>query len=100
MLQIAGIKLKILLAEATNDVGTNSTLLLAHDDSSVQNDVWYLDLGASNHMREKKELFMELAEKVHESVSLGDSSKLLVEGKGKIKIYQKNDKPEYIFDVY
>ena len=43
---------------------------------------------------------MKLAEGVHESVSLRDSSKLPVEGKGKIKIYQKNGRPEYIFDVY
>ena len=48
----------------------------------------------------KKELFMELAERVHGSVSLGDSSKLPVEDRRKIKIYQKDDKPEYIFDVY
>ena len=51
-------------------------------------------------MCRKKELFMELVEGVHRSVSLEDSSKLSVEGKGKIKIYQKDDKPEYIFDVY
>ena len=81
-------------------MGNNSTLLLAHDDSSDQNDVWYLDSSASNHMCGKKELFMELAEGVHGSVSLGDSSKLSVEGRGKIKIYQKDGKPEYIFDVY
>jgi len=31
---------------------------------------------------------------------LGDSSKLPVQGKGKIKIYQKDGKPEYIFDIY
>ncbi|XP_020272035.1 uncharacterized protein LOC109847202 [Asparagus officinalis] len=75
------------LAEATNDVGNNSTLLLANDDSSVENDAWYLDSGASYHMCGKKKLFMELAEGVHGSVSLKDSSKLSVEGKGKIKIY-------------
>jgi len=67
-------------------VGNNSTIFLAHDDSSVQNDVWYLDSGASNHMYRKKALFMKLAEGVHESVSLGDSSKLSIEGKRKIKI--------------
>ena len=38
------------LVEATNDVGNNSTLLLTHDDSSVQNGVWYFDSGASNDM--------------------------------------------------
>ena len=43
---------------------------------------------------------MELAEGVYGNVSLGDSSKLPVKGKGKIKIYQKDDKFKYIFDVY
>jgi len=33
-------------------------------------------------------------------VSLGDFSKLPVEDKGKIKIYQKDNKPEYISDAY
>ena len=87
------------LAEATNNMGSNSTLLLVHDDSSDQKDVWYLNSGASNHMCGKKELFMELAEGVHGSVSLGDSSKLLIEARGKIKIYQKDDKPEYILSL-
>ena len=49
---------------------------------------------------ERKKPFMKLAEGVHESVSLGDSSKLPIEGKRKIKIYQKDGKPEYILDVY
>ena len=43
---------------------------------------------------------MKLTEGVHGSVSLGDFSKLPVEGKGKIKIYQKDNKPEYISDAY
>ena len=34
------------------------------------------------------------------TVSVRDSSKLSVEGKEKIKIYQKDEKPEYIFNVY
>jgi len=59
-------------------------------NQSVENDVWFLYSGASNHMCGKKELFMKIAERVHESVSLGDFSKLPIEGKGKIKIYQKD----------
>jgi hypothetical protein len=33
-------------------------------------------------------------------VNLGDSSKLSIEGKGKIKIYQNDGKKGYISDVY
>ena len=48
--------------------------------------------GRKNYSWNSQKEFME--------VSLGDSSKPPVEGKGKIKIYQKDGKPEYIFDVY
>jgi hypothetical protein len=48
----------------------------------------------------RRELFVELIEGVHRNVNLGNSSKLLVEGKGKIKIYQKNGKKRYISDLY
>jgi hypothetical protein len=74
------------VAEAINEVCSDSTLLLAHDDSNSIDEVWYLDSGASNHMCGKKDLYVELTERVHGNVNLGDSSKLSVEGKGKIKI--------------
>ena len=48
----------------------------------------------------KKELFVELTEEVHKKVNLGDSSKLSVEGKWKVKIYQKDGKNAYISYVY
>ena len=48
----------------------------------------------------EKDFFEELAEDVSGKVSLGDSSKLLVRGKGHIKIYQKDGMPAYISNVY
>ncbi|CAL9028348.1 unnamed protein product [Prunus brigantina] len=48
----------------------------------------------------RREFFVELNEEVHGDVSLGDSSKLSVEGKGRIKIFRNNGKEEYISDVY
>ncbi|XP_062170988.1 uncharacterized protein LOC133876757 [Alnus glutinosa] len=65
-----------------------------------RDEVWYLDSGASNHMCGKKDLFVELTERVHENVNLGDSSKLSVESKGKIKICQNDGKKGYISNVY
>ncbi|KAA8528955.1 hypothetical protein F0562_033558 [Nyssa sinensis] len=88
------------IVETTNDEGNDTILLLTHDESGAQHEAWYLDSGASNHIYGKKDLFMELIEGVHGNMSLGDSSKLLVEGKGKTKIYQKDGKKEYIYDVY
>jgi len=43
---------------------------------------------------------MKLAKESQESVILRDSLKLPVEGRGKIKIYRKDGKLEYISDVY
>jgi hypothetical protein len=48
----------------------------------------------------RKETFVELKEGVFGNVSLGDSSKLAVEGRGKVRIFQKNGKEEFISDVY
>lgn len=86
--------------EATNNESNEPTLLLVHNEAGGQGDVWYLDSGASNHMCGRREFFVELNEEVHGDVSLGDSSKLSVEGKGRIKIFQNNGKEEYISDVY
>ncbi|XXG89956.1 hypothetical protein AAC387_Pa12g1836 [Persea americana] len=87
-------------AEARDGEKEVSTVLLAQEEGYGQENVWYLDSGASNHMCGKKELFEELAEDVHGKVSLGDSTQLPVQGKGNIKIYQKDDVPAYISNVY
>ena len=77
----------------------NSTLLLAHNDSSGQHDVWYLDFGASNHMCGRKETSVELKEGVCENVSLGDSSKLAVEGRRKVRIQKMARKNSFMMFI-
>ena len=47
-----------------------------------------------------KETFVQLNEEVCGNMSLRDSSKLAIEGRGKVRIVQKNGKEEFIFDVY
>ncbi|KAM1936926.1 hypothetical protein ACFX15_014142 [Malus domestica] len=71
------------MAKSSGNVGEELTVLLAHHDSSSQQDVWYLDFDGP-----------------YGSVSLGDSSKLPVEGKGNIKIIQNDGREEYISDTY
>ena len=61
--------------------------------------MWYLDSGASNHMSGKKELFVELVEGFQGDVRLGDSSKLPIKGKGKIRICQRNGVLQFISNV-
>lgn len=80
------------VTEAINNASSDTTLLLAHDDPSSQCDAWCLDSSVSNHMYGKRDLFVELIEGVRGNMDLGDLSKLPIEGKGKIEIYQKDGK--------
>ncbi|CAO2836221.1 unnamed protein product [Amaranthus hypochondriacus] len=88
------------LAELSKNNEESPTLLLAHEEASNQQDMWFFDSGASNHMCGRREYFIDLDDKVQGNVSLGDSSKLQVKGKGKIRIFQKNGNEEYISNVY
>jgi hypothetical protein len=54
--------------------------------------VWYLNIGASNHMTDHKHLFAEMTE-LGGTVSFGDASKVEVKGKGKVKQCQRNFGP-------
>jgi gag-polypeptide of LTR copia-type/Zinc knuckle len=69
-------------AEASTQ--NDPTLLLARNEAEEQNDMWFFDSGASNHICGKKELFLDI-EEIKGNVSLGDSTKLDVQGKGTIK---------------
>jgi hypothetical protein len=53
----------------------NPTLLLARNNVEKQNDMWFLDSGASNHMCGKNDLFLDM-EGIKRNVSLDDSIKL------------------------
>ncbi|XP_077221918.1 uncharacterized protein LOC143855721 [Tasmannia lanceolata] len=48
-------------------------LLLSCDGDTGNQDAWYLDTGASNHMCGRKELFVELDESLRGQVSFGDN---------------------------
>ncbi|CAL5332754.1 unnamed protein product [Camellia sinensis] len=85
--------------EETNKVGP-TVLFVHHGDTENQNNVWYLDSGASNLMCGKRELFVELDETVQAQVPFGDSSKTLVKGRGNILIKLKNGDHDYISNVY
>lgn len=50
-----------------------------------EDNVWYLDNRASNHMCGKREYFTKLDEKITGKGRFGDDSRINIEGKGSIR---------------
>ncbi|KAH9667537.1 hypothetical protein KPL70_021079 [Citrus sinensis] len=62
--------------------GEDGTLLLARNDiSEGQENTWYLDTSASNHMSGNRSMFVQLSESVNGSVAFGDDLKVPVKGR-------------------
>ena len=55
-------------------------------NQSRREDIWFPDSGCSNHMCANKEWFSDLDEEFQHSEKLGNNSKMLVLGKGNIKL--------------
>lgn len=55
------------------------------NQSSIE-EVWFIDLGCSNHMTGNKQWFSDINEEFRQSVKLGNNSKMAVMGKGTIKL--------------
>nr|KYP43697.1 Retrovirus-related Pol polyprotein from transposon TNT 1-94 [Cajanus cajan] len=70
------------------------------DLSCLNNSVWYLDTGASNHMCGEESFFNELIKVKAGFVSFGDDSKVAVKGRGTIKFMQKDGRVGEIRNVY
>ncbi|XP_024993120.1 uncharacterized protein LOC112526909 [Cynara cardunculus var. scolymus] len=62
--------------------------------------VWYLDNGASNHMTGKYSYFSELNERIIGRVRFGDGSCVRIAGKGSILFEGKNGEQKIMKDVY
>lgn len=65
-----------------------------------EEDTWYLDNGASNHMTGVREYFAELDENVTGLVRFGDGSRVQIKGKGTILVECKNKEQLVIPEVY
>ncbi|KAI5388326.1 hypothetical protein KIW84_074133 [Lathyrus oleraceus] len=75
-------------------------LLMAQNEINSNDNVWYLDSRASNHMCGHKHLFKEMRKIKDGNVSFGDASKVKVEGEGTIRYLQKDGLIGSIQDVY
>lgn len=54
--------------------------LLTPSSIDLYPNVWYLDFEVSNHMTSRKNLFIEIDEKIHGAISFGDLSKVPIQG--------------------
>lgn len=76
-----------------------SLLMVCHMKEETQQNMWYLDIGCSNHMCGEKEAFFNLDESFRSSVKFGDNSKISVMGKGKVTIQTKGNSTHTITNV-
>ena len=66
-----------------NNKKSETVLFACNVIDVVDKNKWYLDMGCSNHMSGKKELFVELDESVRGEVKFGNNTVLSVIGKEK-----------------
>jgi hypothetical protein len=77
-----------------------ATLLLVYNEKMQDKEnMWYLDNGASNHMCEDKDKFMELDEITRSNVIFVDHSKVAIKGKYTILIKLRDESHQFINDV-
>ena len=97
--------------EATTVEGSSKTLKTVNLDKPRaqvhlgrmgidQEQRWYLDSGASNHMTGSKESFSELDGDVTGTVKFGDSSRVAIQGRGTIIFRCQNGEHRTLTDVY
>ena len=75
-------------------------LFTLKDDEKNEENTWYLDNGASNHMCGDKLKLASIDEKVQGNVSFRDFSKIQIYGKCTILISSRNMSHRLIHDVY
>lgn len=65
-----------------------------------EEDLWYLDNGASNHMTGNVTYFSELNRNIKGKVKFGDDSHVNIEGKGSILFQSKTGEQKLVTNIY
>lgn len=65
-----------------------------------EDNAWYLDNGASNHMTGDKRYFSSLDKSITGKVRFGDDSRIDIKGKGSIEFIDQNGELRTMSDVY
>ncbi|KAF7814831.1 Retrovirus-related Pol polyprotein from transposon TNT 1-94 [Senna tora] len=78
------------IAENQHSGENSKTLFLATNNFSVNENVWYLNTGCSNHMCGKNELFSSLDESFNSSAKFGNNANIPILGKCQISIRLKD----------
>ncbi|KAH7689140.1 RNA-directed DNA polymerase protein [Dioscorea alata] len=71
-----------------------------YDKKGDNEDIWYLDNGASNHMTAHREKFQDLDEVVTGRVRFGDGSTVQIMGKGTVVFACKKGEHKALQEVY
>ena len=80
------------------NVTTNVEYALYHGASGISADTWIIDSGASNHICNRKEMFVSIRN-YNSVVKVGDGRKLQVPGIGEIDLEVELDKPKRVIKL-
>ncbi|KAG7557004.1 Zinc finger CCHC-type [Arabidopsis suecica] len=71
-----------------------------YETNSGEDNVWYLDNGASNHMTGDKRYFSTMDRTITRKLRFGDDSRIDIKGKGTIEFIDRNGELRKMVDVY
>nr|XP_010943412.1 uncharacterized protein LOC105061152 [Elaeis guineensis] len=87
-------------AKKKEEDGDEVLLLACKEDDTDEQNMWFLDTSASNHMCRYKNMFMGFDESVNGHMSFGDSSKVDVKDKDQRRMKLEDKSKKFIFIRY
>ncbi len=87
------------MIEETHNI-ENSVVVTCNVVEESPKNVWFVDSGCSNHMTGNRELFGKLDNSIKTKVNLGNDSKVFVNGKCDVPIFDRSGKRRIVEDVY